>query len=115
MITYTTLRSEPRRFLALTGLTLSEFQVLLRAFKRAYARRYPADRTLAGLSRQRSAGGGCKGILQLPEQRLLFLLVYLKTYPLQVLMGELFDLSQPGVNYWIHRLLPVMQAALDDL
>jgi hypothetical protein len=46
---------------------------------------------------------------------LLFLLVYLKTYPLQAVMAELFDLSQPGVNYWIHRLLPVMQAALDDL
>ena len=30
-------------------------------------------------------------------------------------MGELFDLSQPQVNYWIHRLLPVLQEALDDL
>jgi hypothetical protein len=34
---------------------------------------------------------------------------------LQVLMGELFGLSQPGVNYWVHRLLPVLQAALDEL
>ena len=50
-----------------------------------------------------------------PEEKLLFLLVYLKTYPLQVLMGELFGLSQPGVNYWIHRLLPVMRDALDTL
>jgi hypothetical protein len=50
-----------------------------------------------------------------PEQKLLFLLVYLKTYPLQVLMGELFGLSQPGVNYWIDRLLPVLRAALDSL
>jgi hypothetical protein len=45
----------------------------------------------------------------------LFLLVYLKTYPLQVLMAELFDLSQPGVNYWLRRLLPVLHAALDEL
>jgi hypothetical protein len=50
-----------------------------------------------------------------PEQKLLFLLVYLKTYPLQVLMAELFDLSQPGVNYWLRRLLPVLHAALDEL
>jgi hypothetical protein len=99
MITYATLRSEPRRFLALTGLTLAEFQQLLRAFARAYARRYPADRTVAGLPRQRAAGGGCKGALHAPEQKLLFLLVYLKTYPLQVLMAELFGVSQPGVNY----------------
>jgi hypothetical protein len=45
----------------------------------------------------------------------LFLLVYLRTYPLQVIMGELFGLSQPAVNSWIHRLLPVLRAALDDL
>ena len=30
-------------------------------------------------------------------------------------MGELFGLSQPGVNYWIHRLLPVLRDALDSL
>jgi hypothetical protein len=53
--------------------------------------------------------------LSSPEQKLLFLLVYLKTYPLQVLMGELFGLSQPGANYWIHRLLPVLREALDGL
>jgi DDE superfamily endonuclease len=45
----------------------------------------------------------------------LFLLVYLRTYPLQVIMGELFGLTQPAVNSWIHRLLPVLRAALDDL
>ncbi len=40
---------------------------------------------------------------------------YLKTYPLQALMGELFGLSQPRVNYWIHRLLPVLREALDEV
>jgi hypothetical protein len=54
-------------------------------------------------------------VLRRPEQKLLFLLVYLKTYPLQAVMAELFGLSQPGVNYWLQRLLPVLRAALDDL
>jgi hypothetical protein len=49
------------------------------------------------------------------EQKLLFALVYQKTYPLQVLLGEVFDLSQPRTNYWIHHLLPVLKQALDDL
>jgi DDE superfamily endonuclease/Helix-turn-helix of DDE superfamily endonuclease len=115
MVTYSELQRDRRKFLALTGLTLSEFELLLTAFTRSYERLYPADRTLVGRPRQRSAGGGRKGALHLPGQRLLFLLIYLKTYPLQVLMGELFDLSQPGVNYWIHRLLPVLQGALDEL
>ena len=54
-------------------------------------------------------------MLHAPEQKLLFLLVYLKTYPLQTVLGELFGLSQPGVNYWIHRLLPILRDALDAL
>jgi Helix-turn-helix of DDE superfamily endonuclease/DDE superfamily endonuclease len=115
MVDYTELQRDPREFLALTGLTLEEFQLLLGAFRRSYARRYPTDQTLTGQPRQRAAGGGRKATLQGPEPKLLFLLVYLKTYPLQVLMGQLFGLSQPGVNYWIHRLLPVLHDALDDL
>jgi len=115
MVTYNALQNDRRQFLALTGLTLSEFHLLLGAFTRAYDRVYPADQTLAGQPRQRLAGGGCKGILHPPEQKLLFLLVYLKTYPLQALLGELFELSQAGANYWIHRLLPVLRAALDDV
>src|SRR5205823_10805207 len=115
MITYSELRQDRRRFLALTGLTSKEFQRLLEAFRRSYDRLYPPHRTLAGRPRQRAAGGGCHGVLHLPEQKLLFLLVYLKTYPLQVVMAELFALSQQGVNYWLHRLLPVLRLALDDL
>src|SRR5437667_9975563 len=115
MITYRALQADRRQFLALTGLTLSEFQLLLTAFPQAYQRLYPANQTADGQPRQRSVGGGCKGRWEQPEDKLLFLLVYLKTYPLQAVMGELFDLSQPRVNYWIHRLLPVLRSALDDL
>jgi hypothetical protein len=53
--------------------------------------------------------------LHTPEQKLLFLLIYLKTYPLQTLLGELFELSQSGVNYWIHRLLSILREALQEL
>jgi hypothetical protein len=115
MVTYETLQSDRRQFLALTGLTLPEYQRVLSAFPRAYQQLYPASRTTEGQPRQRAAGGGCKGCLQRPEDKLLFILVYLKTYPLQAVMGELFGLSQPRVNYWIHRLLPVLRGALDDL
>lgn len=101
--------------MALTGLTVPEFQSLLPAFSRAYERLYPPDQTVEGRPRQRTAGGGRKGLLHRPEEKLLFILVYLKTYPLQVVMGDLVDLSQPQANHWIHRLLPVLRAALDDL
>src|SRR6266511_1306456 len=115
MVIYATLRQHPQRLLGLTGLTLPEFESLLPAFLRAYQRLFPADRTATNRPRQRAAGGGRTGALQEPEQKLLFLLVYLKTYPLQVVMAELFGLSQPRVNYWLRRLLPVLHEALDEL
>lgn len=115
MMTYTELQNDGRKLLALTGLTRREFQLLLPAFTRASERLYLPDRTLAGGARQRFAGGGRKAVLDAPEQKLLFLLVYLKAYPLQTLLGELFELSQPRVNYWIHRLLPILQDTLDEL
>jgi DDE superfamily endonuclease/Helix-turn-helix of DDE superfamily endonuclease len=115
MMTYTELQSNRRKFLALTGLTLPEFQLLLTTFTRCYERLYRLDQTLAGRLRQRFPGGGRRGALHAPEQKLLFLLVYLKTYPLQTLVGELFESSQSGVNYWIHRLLPILRDALDEL
>lgn len=115
MLTYAEVRGNQRRCLALTGLTPSECDLLLPAFSRLCERLYPVDRTLAGRPRQRFPGGGRTGVLHAPEQKLLFLLVYLKTYPLQVVMAELFNLSQPQVNYWLRRLLPVLRDALDEL
>jgi hypothetical protein len=115
MLTYAEVRGNQRRCLALTGLTPSEFDLLLPAFDRCCEHLYTADRTLAGRPRKRFPGGGRTGALHAPEQKLLLLLVYLKTYPLQVVMAELFNLSQPQVNYWLRRLLPVLRDALDEL
>jgi hypothetical protein len=115
MVTYSELRHHPQRLLALTGLTRPEFESLLPAFLRAYQQLFPADRTATNRPRQRAVGGGRIGALQEPEQKLLFLLIYLKTYPLQVVLGELFGLSQPRVNSWLKRLLPALRDALDDL
>src|SRR5438105_3122489 len=78
MVTYETLQADRRQFLALTGLMLREFQRLLSAFPTAYQRVYPASQTTEAQPRQRAAGGGRKGRLQRPEDRLLFILVYLK-------------------------------------
>ena len=75
MLDYQRLRRSERKFVALTGLTPSEFQRLLPVFTRAYERRFPADQTQAGKPRQRRRGGGRKGVLPDIEQKLLFILV----------------------------------------
>jgi hypothetical protein len=54
-------------------------------------------------------------VLDTAEQKLLFILVYQKTYPLQVVMGELFGIGQSDANQWIHRLLPILRQALTTL
>ncbi len=115
MLIYATLKRNRRRFLALTGLTPKEFDLLLPAFEQAYHRRYPLTKTRRGQPRSRQAGGGRKSNLDSADQKLLFALVYLKAYPLQTLLGELFDLSQSRANRWIHELLPVLQQALKAL
>ncbi len=115
MLIYALIKSNRRKFLALTGLTPKEFKLLLPAFEKAYTRSCPPSKTLDGTTRQRRIGGGRKSVLDTPEQKLLFALVYLKAYPLQVLLGEMFELSQPQANAWIHRLLPILQQALKDL
>jgi hypothetical protein len=115
MLSYKKLKDNRRQFLALTGLTVREFKELLGAFGEAYETRYPETETLSGQSRQRRKGGGRKSNLDRMEDKLLFILVYQKTYPLQAVQGELFEMSQSRANEWIQRLLPVLQSALGRL
>lgn len=115
MLTYSTLQDRPREFLAATGLMHEEFARALPAFAAAYAALYPPDKTWEGKVRHRRGGGGAKGVLPQMADKLFFILVYQKTYPLQTMHGLQFDLSQPQTNYWIHHLLPVLQRALAAL
>src|SRR6516165_6904878 len=115
MLTYTTLQARPRAFLAATGLMHAEFAHLLPAFATAYALLYPPEQTLEGKPRQRRAGGGATGTLPQMEDKLLCILVFQKTNPLQTMHGLQFQLSQPQTNYWIHHLLPVLQRAFAAL
>ena len=112
MLTYTTLKDRLREFLAATGLTHAEFMQVLPAFAAAYTACYPLDKTWHGKVRQRKVGGGATGLLAQMEAKLLFILVYQKTHPLQTMHGLHIGLSQPQTNYWIHRLLPVLRQAL---
>jgi len=115
MLTYEELKAQPRKLLAQTSLTVAEFEKLLVAFEKAYLKEFPVKKTKAGNDRQRKAGAGRKSSLDRIEQKLLFALVYQKSYPLQAIMGELFGMGQSQANEWIHVLLPILKQALDDL
>ena len=115
MLRYDHLKDRPHDFLAATGLTVAEFMLLLPAFEAAYEELYPRHLTATGQARQRRWGGGAHGQLASWEDKLLFILVYQKTYPLQTMQALHLGLRQPQTNYWIHRLLPVLRQALQAL
>ena len=113
MLTYETLKKKPKELVALTGLARREFEELLPAFGEALAAE-EAARPKAK-KRRRAPGAGRKPGLQTVADKLLFVLVYTKTYPLQVVQGQLFGMSQSSANAWIQFLLPRLAEALDTL
>jgi hypothetical protein len=109
------LQSRPTEVLDLTSLTLDEFRQLVPPFETAFQVHMAAWR-LDGqprTARRYTTYKNCP--LPTPEDRLLFILVYLKTYALQVVQGRLFGMGQSKAHQWIHVLLVVLQATLRAL
>src|SRR5437667_2488261 len=114
-VQFTDMQDRPMEFLDLTSLTLEEFQILIPPFEAAFQAHMAAWR-LDGkprTARRFTVYQHCP--LATPEDRLFFLLTYLKTYALQVVQGRLFGMGQSKANQWIHALLPVLLAALRTL
>src|SRR5918911_1524843 len=111
----TELQTRPMEFLDFTSVTLDEFQHLGPPFEAAFHARMAVWRMdgKPRTARRFTVYKNCP--LPTPEDRLLFILVYLKTYALQVVHGCLFGMVQGKANQWIHVLLPVLLAALRAL
>ena len=115
MTRYETLKDKPKRFLSLTGYTLEEFLALLPSFSKRFLE-FVETQTLDGKRRKKRRYTLYKNsCLPTHEDQLLFILIYLRKAMTQDVLGELFGMSQPIANKWIHRLLPVLNRALADL
>ncbi len=94
----------------MTSLTVDEFQPVVPPFEAAF-QSHMAPWRLDGkprTARRYTTDQNCP--LPTPEARLLFLLVYLKTSPLQVVQGRLFGMGQSQAHQWMHVLLVVLRA-----
>jgi hypothetical protein len=114
-VQFSDVQARPTEFLDLTSLTLDEFQQLVPPFEAAFQAHMAAWR-LDGkprTARRFTVYENCP--LPSPEDRLLFILAYVKTYSLQVVQGRLFGMRQSKANQWIHVLLPCLLAALRAL
>jgi hypothetical protein len=112
---FSTIESRPYEILDLTSLTLDEFQILVVPFEVAF-QDYMREWRLDG--KPRTARAYTTYItcpLPHAEDRLLFILVYLKTNPLQIAHGRMFGMPQNKANQWIHVLLPLLRSSLRTL
>ena len=114
-LSYSMVAHDPLMLFELTGLSHTDFTLLLRPFEHAFEH-LMGERTLEGKPRQnRRYRSYINSPLPTPEERLFFVLHYLRQKPTQALQGRLFGLPQCKVNQWLHVLLPTLLAALHSL
>jgi hypothetical protein len=104
------LQSRPTEVLDRTSLTVQEVQELVSPFEAAFQTHMAAWR-LDGrprTARRDTTAQHCP--LPTPADRLLGILVYLKTSPLPVGQGRLFGMGQSTAHQWIHGLFVVLRA-----
>lgn len=111
LLTYDALAAHIPTFLAFTGLYPEEFMHLLLDFDLAW-HTYECGLLIDSCPRCRRPGGGRKPKLISIEAKLLFILIHVKLYPLQIVLGFLFGLSQSQANDWLHTLTPILRDAL---
>lgn len=100
---------QDRLLRAMTGLNRKAFDALLLTFNEVYEqvqREQPR--------RQRALGGGRKARLRTAQDKLFYILLYFKCYPTFDLAGLLFDLDRAQAHHWMHRLQPILEAALNQ-
>jgi hypothetical protein len=102
MVRYRDLPTHTTEVLDLTSLTVDEFRALVSPFEEAFLGCMAAW-TLHGRRRQARRSTTYQNCpLPTQEDRLLFILVYLKQHPTQQLHGRLFGMRQSKATPWIH-------------
>jgi hypothetical protein len=94
--------------LSLTGLRVSEFKDLAESFRWNYTE-YVRK---ANPNRIRAVGGGRMGCLPTIEEKLLFILFYLKSYPTYDVLSFVVGFHRTRACQWTLHLLPILEQTL---
>ena len=111
---YDKIKKRPVQFLGITGLTVADFDFLLPHFKIEWDN-YNDIFTLEGKPRQRKSYSRTDSILPKVSDKLFFVLIYLKTNPLQEQHAASFQMTQPKDNILIHVLSDILRKTLKQL
>lgn len=110
MLSYQKLVKRPSHLHRLTGLSVVEFEQLLDKFQSCW--NIYVAKLAENPQRKRKFGGGRHPVLENPEDKLLFILVYVRMYPLLFLQGIMFTIEEGNTCIWVHRLLSLLDDAL---
>lgn len=113
---YENIRTRPKQFLSVTSLYIEEFDYLLSSFSSKW-RNYYRIHTIEGRKRKAPIFNPDKNTKTLPtvEEKLFFILVYLKNYTLQEMMAASFGFSQSQASKWCKVLRPLLFDTLKAL
>lgn len=112
MLRYAELTNPTHQVRELTSLTLEEFTAIIPSFEAAF-QAHMQEWTMTGQPRTaRSFTVYTNCPLPTPEDRLLFVVSYLKHAPRQAYHGATFGLIQSSVSTWLNILIPVLRTAL---
>ena len=108
MLNYDVVKEKPETLIAMTSLNRDEFELLCLSFSRLWEEETQS-------SQRDPSKGGRKPILTKHEDRLLFILFYLKTYPLQEVLAHLFRMSQGQAHFLIYQLSRILLKTLKQM
>ncbi len=116
MMNYATIYQNDKKFLSLTSLYPQEFDELLSAFAQEW---YKYHKHYDAFGKRRKAPKlSCQNdrrTLPAVEDKLFYILVYLKNNPTQEFQAATFDIDQGQANRWINTLSNILEKALKKL
>lgn len=102
--------NKPQVLKSLCGVKRSEFEYLCGDFGRLEE---ASRQSRQVQERQRAVGGGRRGCLSTPEEKLFFILLYVRVYPTQELAAFLFGgVHKSQISRWVKWYLPILEAVL---
>lgn len=105
ILDYDGVKGKPETLISMTSLNREEFELLCLSFSQVWEEETQS-------SQRDPSKGGRKPILRKHEDRLLFILFYLKTYPLQEVIAHLFGMSQGQAHFLIYQLGRILRETL---
>lgn len=98
---------------SLIGMKIEEFKELSRLLEEEIIEKKEIEYKEG--KRKRKAGGGAKGNLETADQKLFFVLYYMKNYPTYDVLGYLFDMDGGNACSHIQLLTPLVSRVLNRL